>query len=602
MSAPPTSFLPASVLAVAAMLPAVASAQTCPSLLGIDATGLTTSTLWDVDPNTGVASNPRTVSGGLNRAPHCIDFSPSGVLYGLSLGGSGSPASGQLFTINPINGATTLVANLSQPVYVEGDIAFDPTTGILYAVEGVGQLYTINTTTGVCTLVGTLPLDMNGGADYSGLGFDNTGQLYVWTQFGSALRKVNKANATVSSTVFMSPFPGGAVGDVVFDPGTNKCLLGGNPSGGILSAVDPATGVVSPIGTTAPMAGVWSLTFDPRDCARVANQGNGCTTRYASVYEHLSQPTQDLSGLKITGTTVGTNLIVTCGPGTGISVLPGVIPLTLGDDASVPVGTLGLWVGSNGWLAQGPGNTTAPVPNIATFLNQPSAWLCAWTDLDPSNTAGGGVYYDEPSFGVGRATWYGVFGKGTTDANYIQIVWDVVNRNWSIEYGAIPTTNPQWWLTGYSPAGPSADPGPTDLSTLGGSPLTLDLFDTLPLGLVSVGRPVQGATAVPFNATTTNIDPSAIMHIGIVGLVSPNLPLAGFGLLPDCYLHASLDVITGPHMFPIGTQTWTAINLPALPPSFSGFQFYLQGATFTSSGVGPTTRFSNGLKCTVGLF
>jgi hypothetical protein len=350
------------------------------------------------------------------------------------------------------------------------------------------------------------------------------------------------------------------------------------------------------------MAGVWSLTFDPNNCAKVAQQGNGCTTRFASVYEHLSQSAQDLSGLKVTGTTVGANVIVTCVPGPGFTIPGGIAPVPLGDDTSVPVGTLGLWVGSNGWLALGPGNTVAPVPNIATFLNQPAAWLCAWTDLDPSNTAGGGVYYDEPSPGVGRATWNGVFGKGTLGPNWIQIIWDVVNRNWSIEYGAIATTNPQWWLTGYSPAGPSADPGPTDLSTLGGNPLTLDPFDTLPLGLVSIGRPVQGAFAVPFNATTTNIDPLAIMHLGIVGLVSPNLPLLGFGLPADCFLHASLDVISGPQLFPVGTQTWTAINLPALPPSFSGFQFYLQGATFTSSGLGPTTRFSNGLRCTVGLF
>jgi len=592
------------VLAFAAIstLTSLANAQTCPSLLGIDSTGLTTSTLWDINPATGVASNPRTVSGGANRAPHCIDFSPAGVLYGLSLGGVGIPASGQLFTINPTSGATTLVANLSQYVNVEGDIAFDPTTGILYAVDGVGPLYTINTSTGVCTTVGTLPLDLPGGADYSGLGFDNTGQLYVWSQFGSVLRAVNKANATIQSTVFLAPFPGGSVGDVVFDPGTNKCLLGGNPSGGILSSCNPATGVVTPIGSVAPMAGVWSLTFDPNNCAKVAQQGNGCTTRFASVYEHLSQSAQDLSGLKVTGTTVGANVIVTCVPGPGFTIPGGIAPVPLGDDTSVPVGTLGLWVGSNGWLALGPGNTVAPVPNIATFLNQPAAWLCAWTDLDPSNTAGGGVYYDEPSPGVGRATWNGVFGKGTLGPNWIQIVWDVVNRNWSIEYGAVAVANPQWWLTGYSPAGPSADPGPTDLSTLGGNPLTLDLFDTLPLGLVSIGRPVQGAFAVPFNATTTNIDPLAIMHLGIVGLVSPNLPLLGFGLPADCFLHASLDVISGPQLFPVGTQTWTAINLPALPPSFSGFQFYLQGATFTSSGLGPTTRFSNGLRCTLGLF
>lgn len=597
----PTAHLVVAFAAIST-LAAFAHAQTCPSLLAIDATGLTTSTLWDINPTTGVASNPRTVSGGANRAPHCIDFSPSGVLYGLSLGGIGVPASGQLFTINPTTGASTLVANLSQFLNVEGDIAFDPTTGVLYAVDGMGPLYTVNTSTGVVTLVGNLPADLPGGADYSGLGFDNSGQLYVWSQFGQALRRVNKANATILSTVFLTSSPGGSVGDVAFDPGTNKCLLGANPSGGLLSSANPATGLVSLIGPVAPMGGVWSMAFDPRNCAQVANQGNGCTTVYASVYEHLSQAQQDLSGLRVTGTTVGTNVIVSCGPGPGFTVPGGIAPLPLGDDTSMPVGTLGLWVGSNGWLALGPGNTTAPVPNVATFLNQPSAWLCAWTDLDPSNTAGGGVYYDEPSPGVGRATWNGVFGKNTFGPNFLQIVWDVVNRNWSIEYGAIPTTNPQWWLTGYSPGGPSANPGPTDLSTLGGNPLTLAQFDTLPLGLTAIGRPVQGVTAVPFQATTTNIDPADILHLGIVGLTSPNFPLVNFGLLPDCFLHASLDVIVGPQLFPSATQTWTAINLPALPPSFSGFLFWLQSATFTSNGIGPTTRFSNGLKCTVGLF
>lgn len=598
----PCTALRLAATAALALLAPFAAAQTCPSLLGLDANGLTTSTLWDINPATGVASNPRTVSGGIARPPHCIDFSPAGVLYGLSLGGAGSPASGMLFTINPTSGATTFVANLSQYVNVEGDIAFDPTTGILYAQDGLGPLYTINTSTGVCTTVGTLPLDLPGGADYSGLGFDNAGQLYVWSQFGQVLRKVDKSNGAIQSTVFLSGTPGGSVGDVVFDPGTNKCLLGANPTGGILSSCHPATGLVTAIGATAPMGGVWSLTFDPRNCARVAQQGSGCTTRYASFYEMLSPTAQDLSGRKVIGTTVGTNVVVTTVPGPGFTIPGGIPPLPLGDDTSMPVGTLGLWVGSNGWLALGPGNTTAPVPNSSTFLNQPAAWLCAWTDLDPSNTAGGGVYYDEPSPGVGRATWNGVFGKGTSGPNSIQIVWDVVNRNWSIEYGAIATTNPQWWLTGYSPAGPSADPGPSDVSTFGGSPLTLDLFDTLPLGLSSIGRPIQGAMAVPFQATTTNIDPAAIMHLGIVGLVSPNLPLVGFGLLPDCFLHASLDALVGPQLFPGPTQTWTALNLPALPPSFSGFQFYLQSATFTSSGIGPTTRVSNGLKCTVGLF
>src|SRR5207249_2558576 len=105
----------------------LASAQTTCPLLGIDSATTTSSTLWDINTTTGAASNPRTVSGFPNRAPLCIDFSPSGVLYGVSLGGPGVPASGMLFTINPSSGATTFVANLTQYINVEGDIAFDPT-------------------------------------------------------------------------------------------------------------------------------------------------------------------------------------------------------------------------------------------------------------------------------------------------------------------------------------------------------------------------------------------------------------------------------------------------------------------------------------------
>ncbi|MEO6595705.1 MAG: hypothetical protein ABIP94_13210, partial [Planctomycetota bacterium] len=137
-------------------------------------------------------------------------------------------------------------------------------------------------------------------------------------------------------------------------------------------------------------------------------------------------------------------------------------------------------------------------------------------------------------------------------------------------------------------------------STFGGSPHSIDLVDTLPLTLTSIGRPVQGATAVPFQLVTSNIGSNAAMHLGWIGLIRPGLPLSGLGLPNDCFLHCSLDVLIGPVLFPGATQNWTALTLPALPPSFSGFQFDCQSATFTTAGIGFTTRVSNGLKCVVG--
>jgi len=603
MNCPSRPFTFTAILAIA-LLAALARAQgTCP-LLAIDGATTTTSTLWDVDTTTGAASNPRTVSGFPNRAPLAISFAPSGVLYGISLGSGGSPASGMLFTINPTSGATTFVANLTMFVNVEGDIAFDPTTGILYALDGIGPLFEIDTTTGVCTSVGSLPLDLPGGADYSGLGFDGNGQMYAWSQFGSVLRKVNKANGAIQTTVPLAPNPGGGVGDVVFDPGTGKCFLGGNPTGGILSEVDPNTGFVTPIGSTAPMAGPWSLAFRPTNCAQAVQNGTGCTNQFASFYELQLGAFQDLAGIKVVGTYTGTGYTITTVPGPGFGPTPGIVPLPLGDNTSISVGTLGMWVGSNGWLALGPGNTTAPVPSIPAMLNQPMPQLSAWTDLDPSSTGGGQVFYSEPSPGVGQATWWNVLGKFSVWPNDIQITWDLTTRNWSIEFGTLSLFHPHAWLTGYSPGGPNADPGQSDISTFGGSPHSIALFDILPLSLAAIGRPIQGNAAVPFNMMTTNIDPSAILHFGIVGLTGyavPGVSLAGFGLPNDCYQHQSLDVVIGPALFPIGSQLWTPINLPALPPSFSGLPFWCQSVTMTSAGFGPTTRVSNGLACVIGL-
>ena len=71
---------------------------------------------------------------------------------------------------------------------------FDPTTGILYSVDGGGHLFTINKSNGACTTVG----DLSAG-DYSAMAFNSAGELFLWNTFTNNLLKVNKSNAAVVS-------------------------------------------------------------------------------------------------------------------------------------------------------------------------------------------------------------------------------------------------------------------------------------------------------------------------------------------------------------------------------------------------------------------
>lgn len=229
-----------------AIVPATAGA----GLLGIAGNNV----LYDINPANGAASNPRTVGNKIDM----IAVSPSGTLYGVSQGfPTDVPAGGQLYTINPVSGAATLIATLDTYVVVEGDIAFDPTTGILYAVDGAGQLFTINTTTGVGTVIGTVP----GNVDLSAMTFDAVGNLYMVESFGQSLLKINKANAAIIATLPMGNVEQ-QVGGLAFVPSNGTLYYaGGIPSK--FYSVNTTTGAATLIGPIAPTDGIWGLALLP---------------------------------------------------------------------------------------------------------------------------------------------------------------------------------------------------------------------------------------------------------------------------------------------------------------------------------------------------
>jgi len=210
--------------------------------------------LYDVNETNGATSNPRTVGTKIDM----IAYSPSGTLYGVSHGfPTDSPPAGQLFTISVATGTPTLVATMDTFVITEGDIAFDPTSGILYACDGAGQLFTINTTTGAGTVIGTVP----GNVDLSAMTFDAAGNLYMVESFGQSLLKVNKANAAIIATLPMGNVEQ-QVGGLAFVPANGTLFY----SGGIPSkfySVNTTTGTATLVGPMPPTDGIWGLTLIP---------------------------------------------------------------------------------------------------------------------------------------------------------------------------------------------------------------------------------------------------------------------------------------------------------------------------------------------------
>lgn len=356
--------------------------------------------------------------------------------------------------------------------------------------------------------------------------------------------------------------------------------------------------------------------------AGVTKTGEGCVVEATSIYELMTPTTFDLatSGMLFAVDTISDRIAVLHDPAATLQPFSTTLDLNLGDDDEIEVSAftgmvLPLVVGSNGWVATGTGNSNTSTPNITTMLENPERAFYSWKNLNPAASGGGRVYYEEIPLGPflrGLVTFDGVYTWNQTTPNTIQFVCDYISL------ATTPPAPPEYellqveiiWgsmandgtdvLVGYSPSGINLDPGNEDLSSIV-SPVQTDPAD-LRLELKPDGRPVQGSAATPFNVTACNIPSSSWAHIGIIGLNNPSVPLDGLGI-PGCTLYATLDVLSPLQLVTGSTVTWSPLTLPALPPSFAGFEFYLQSCiigTPLNSAFGFGALVSSGLKCTVG--
>jgi hypothetical protein len=249
--------LAATLLLVALSL-ATRPTQAQTPLLGNDADGV----IYDVNSATGAATNPRAT--GINFLTG-ITFGTNGTLYGLTTFAS-APAN-SLVSINPSTGAPTTIGATGLSSIFEGDLAFDPTTGILYgaldapsAPSAPYRLFTINPANGAATIVGNFTV-IN---DISALAFSAGGALYALNTGNEQLHTINKSTAATISTVNLSVALGTSAG-MAFDPATGTLYVADGAGAGTdnLYTLNTTTGLMTLVGSTGLSNGLAGLAFVP---------------------------------------------------------------------------------------------------------------------------------------------------------------------------------------------------------------------------------------------------------------------------------------------------------------------------------------------------
>lgn len=209
-------------------------------IIGLDET----STLYDVSHVDGTGSFPRNT--GVNQLGG-LAMAPNGTLYALRY----AAPFGELYTLDPVSGAATLVGTTGNFPMREGGLDFDPVSGNLYGCHGTnaGELYTIDTGTGTVSFVGTVVDQLGFGVDLSALAFDAAGNLFgLKTLSAPEVYHINPSNAAVTLRVPIQGFPAGIEpGGMEFDDatGTLYAVLDNR-----LFILDPNTGATTILGPT----------------------------------------------------------------------------------------------------------------------------------------------------------------------------------------------------------------------------------------------------------------------------------------------------------------------------------------------------------------
>lgn len=269
-----------------------------------------------------------------------------------------------------------------------------------------------------------------------------------------------------------------------------------------------------------------------------------------------------------------------------------------------------LHVHANGVISIGAAPQTFPgllppwVPNPEGMLGAASTAFWCWHDFNPGEPGSGALKYEE----VGTmlfVTWDDVENFAvpeTANRSTVQCqldlatgivtwVWPQLDANTTSNWGS-------GYLVGFSPGGPSLDPGDTQLATA--LPLATGPDDAgLRLSVAPTPRPGSVLTLTtanipqlaPFSGVYASFD-----FIGFSQVPAPGLDLAFLGA-PGCpLLLGSLDIITS---LAVGASPVQDVALPIPVSTSVGLQFFVQSAALAQDVNAFGLVTSNGVACTV---
>ncbi len=335
--------------------------------------------------------------------------------------------------------------------------------------------------------------------------------------------------------------------------------------------------------------------------------GAGCIASYASFYESFATSGAfDLANSSITMIPSAGGYFVLAGSSAYVPPSVTATTLALGDDTEAIVAltapmpfpggsTNSLAVCSNGYVSVATGNGTAWTPATPAFLGAAQTGWWNWHDYNPAIVAGGRVKFEQVG-AIAYVTWDGVWDfQGTTaaNANTFQFQFDTSTGFVHLVFQTMSALG-NARLVGYSPGGPNANPGSTDLSVALPLSFTVRGADVLPLTVTALTRPVTGTA---WNIDVTNVPAAGVLGVDIIGFTDPGLNDLAFLGLPGCGLRTSLDLLSP--WTPIGATHSYSLGIPA-NPAIVNIHLFTTSAVFVAGVNAFGAITGNGLDGKIG--